>query len=309
MPLGAAVVGSAAIGGAVQSHAAKDAAKTQSAAATQAAQIQADAAREAGQLQRDVYTDQRGLATPGAEAGAAAFARQMVMAGLSEDEARSYYNSVVAAYQNPFGGDTAHDGALSPASNTPANNPSDSLGDLSAFAPQTFQHDPFSFDGSDLTDDPSYQWRLDQGTKAVEHSQAARGHLFSGQTGEALQDYGQGLASTEYQAAYGRAADTYDRNYTNDWNQFQTNDTNKWNRLGALSGAGADAEAHIIDAGNNYADGASDTLMAAGNAEANGINAAGIANAQGQLNQGQAWGSFFNDTVPGALGWYSWGKK
>jgi hypothetical protein len=56
-----------------------------------------------------------------------------------------------------------------------------------------------------LANDPGYQWRMDQGRKALEASAAARGGLFSGATGKALVDYGQGLASQEYDKAYGRA--------------------------------------------------------------------------------------------------------
>ncbi len=45
---------------------------------------------------------------------------------------------------------------------------------------------------------PGYQFRLDQGTKAIDRSAAARGALNSGQTLKALNDYGQGMASEEY---------------------------------------------------------------------------------------------------------------
>lgn len=55
-----------------------------------------------------------------------------------------------------------------------------------------------------VTDDPSYKWRLGQGTEALENSAAARGGLLSGNTGKALQDYGQNAASQEYGAQFGR---------------------------------------------------------------------------------------------------------
>lgn len=56
-------------------------------------------------------------------------------------------------------------------------------------------------------DDPSYQWRLQQGSEALERSAAARGGLASGNTLKALTGYGQGMASTEYQAAFNRFMD------------------------------------------------------------------------------------------------------
>jgi hypothetical protein len=52
--------------------------------------------------------------------------------------------------------------------------------------------------------DPSYQWRFDQGQQAVERSLAARGLLDSGNAAIELQQYGQGAASQEYQAQFAR---------------------------------------------------------------------------------------------------------
>lgn len=46
---------------------------------------------------------------------------------------------------------------------------------------------------------PGYQFRLDQGTQAIDRSAASRGNLGSGATLKALSDYGQGMASQEYQ--------------------------------------------------------------------------------------------------------------
>jgi len=53
-------------------------------------------------------------------------------------------------------------------------------------------------------DDPSYQWRLQQGQQALERSAAGRGGLQSGATLKALTNYSQGAASQEYQAAFDR---------------------------------------------------------------------------------------------------------
>ena len=58
--------------------------------------------------------------------------------------------------------------------------------------------------GSFGPDDPSYQWRFDQGQQAVERSQAAKGLLGSGNALQELMTYGQGMASTEYQAQFAR---------------------------------------------------------------------------------------------------------
>lgn len=59
-------------------------------------------------------------------------------------------------------------------------------------------------DGEFSTSDPSYKWRFEQGQQAVERSLGARGLLDSGNAAIELQKYGQGAASTEYQAQFER---------------------------------------------------------------------------------------------------------
>lgn len=54
--------------------------------------------------------------------------------------------------------------------------------------------------------DPSYQFMLDQGTQAIERSAAAKGGLFSGNTGISLQNYGQNMANASYSDYYNRLA-------------------------------------------------------------------------------------------------------
>ncbi len=60
------------------------------------------------------------------------------------------------------------------------------------------------FNPSDLENDPSYQFRLQQGQNALTRSLGASGLSQSGAALKAAQDYGQGMASNEYQNAYGR---------------------------------------------------------------------------------------------------------
>ena len=52
--------------------------------------------------------------------------------------------------------------------------------------------------------DPSYAFRERQGMQALQNSAVARGGLLSGNTLKGIQDYSQGLASTEYGNAYSR---------------------------------------------------------------------------------------------------------
>lgn len=67
--------------------------------------------------------------------------------------------------------------------------------------------DPLTFAKS-----PDYQYVLDAQQKALEHSAAARGSYFTPNTMFSLQGNAAGLASGEYDKAFGRALQTYDTN-------------------------------------------------------------------------------------------------
>lgn len=112
---------------------------------------------------------------------------------------------------------------------------------------------------ADYTTDPSYQFRLAEGQKSVDNSAASRGSTLSGAALKALQKYGQGMASTEFQ--------------------------NTFNRLSTVSGQGQNAAAQqgaaTINAGNSTAS----NIIGAGNAAAAGT--VGTANAiTGGISQG-----------------------
>lgn len=96
-----------------------------------------------------------------------------------------------------------------------------------------------------FTASPGYQFRMDQGRKAIEASAAARGGLFSGATGQALNEFGQGLASQEY--------DTY------------------FNRLAGLTSTGLAAAGNQAQAGNAFTQFGSNALANQGDARAAGI--------------------------------------
>ena len=115
----------------------------------------------------------------------------------------------------------------------------------------------------DFEADPGYKFRLEQGMKAIEGSAAARGGLFSGGTGQALQEFGQGLAAQEYGDAYRRFQDqrNFDRGifesdrgfgrgefesdrgfgygqFMDDYNRERAGKTDEYNRLASLAGVG-----------------------------------------------------------------------
>lgn len=75
------------------------------------------------------------------------------------------------------------------------------VGSTAASGLNTALANPFKFN---MADDPGYQFRLQQGQKAVEQSAAARGGAMSGGALKELTQYGQGFASNEYQNAFAR---------------------------------------------------------------------------------------------------------
>src|SRR5205814_2395552 len=63
----------------------------------------------------------------------------------------------------------------------------------------------YAFHPPTVTDDPGYAFRVQQGQQALERSAAAKGMQLSGAQLKGTQRFAQDLASTEYNAAYGRA--------------------------------------------------------------------------------------------------------
>jgi hypothetical protein len=125
------------------------------------------------------------------------------------------------------------------------------------------------FAPSDLTTDPSYQFRLNEGLKALDRQAAARGGLISGGAIKAAQEYGQQSASQEYQNAF---------------NRYQTNRSNLLQPLGNLVSSGQNAAANVGSAAGSYGTNAANNITSAG--AANAAGSMGAANAiSGGVNQ------------------------
>lgn len=119
---------------------------------------------------------------------------------------------------------------------------------------------PFSMD--DYAADPGYNFRMDQGMKAIQQSAAGKGNLLSGGALKGIQRFGQDLASQEYGNAY---------------NRFNQNQANQFNRLASISGLGQTTAQQTGALGSAAAQGIAGAQMGAGNAQAAG--AIGGANA------------------------------
>lgn len=131
---------------------------------------------------------------------------------------------------------------------------------------------------------PDYQFRMSEGTKALDRSAAARGMVRSGAQQKAVTEYGQNLASGEY--------------------------GNFYNRLASLAGIGQSATGSTASAGSAAAANSGNAIlqggMAAGQARASGYNAmasgvgSGVNNAMfGILQAGQRGGFGGGYSYPG----------
>lgn len=116
---------------------------------------------------------------------------------------------------------------------------------------------------NNLQMDPGYQFRLNEGMKAIQGSAAARGGLNSGATLKALERYGQDYASNEYQNAYNR--------------DFQ--------RLSGLAGLGFNANQSLMNAAGNYGNNLNQNLVGYGQSVSGNLTGLGNANAAAQIAQ------------------------
>jgi len=116
---------------------------------------------------------------------------------------------------------------------------------------------------NDLVKDPGYQFRLSEGTNALERAAAARGKFISGDQLNDVQTYGQNMASQEFGNAFARTAAERDTRYN-----ILSNVANQgYGAATALTGVAGQMGDKIATANTNI-----------GNAQATGA-----------INQGNVW--------------------
>jgi hypothetical protein len=71
----------------------------------------------------------------------------------------------------------------------------------------------FSMESFNFRQDPGYQFRMNEGVKALDNSASARGRLLSGAQQKGVNAYAQGMASQEYGNAYNREFNEKGRQY------------------------------------------------------------------------------------------------
>jgi hypothetical protein len=126
-----------------------------------------------------------------------------------------------------------------------------------------------SFGMDQFQTDPGYAFRMSEGMKGLERSAAARGLLSSGSTLKGITDYGQGMASQEYNNAF---------------NRYQTERAARLNPLQSLMGSGQTAATTLSNAAGQTGQGLAQSYGNEGQARASGYVGMGnaLTNALGQ---------------------------
>lgn len=124
-----------------------------------------------------------------------------------------------------------------------------------------------------LSDDPGYQFRLDQGQQALERAEAAGGSIGGGGSIKAGTQYAQDYASGEYNNAFQR---------------FQQQQQQRFGQLSNLAGLGENANAIVTNAGTGAASNFSNTSLNGANQQGTDLMAAGNANAGGVIGSTNA---------------------
>jgi hypothetical protein len=258
MPIGFAIGGSAILGYLASSNASK----AQSQAAGEATQAQRDVSGQQMEIQRDIAEKQLALQ------------REQYLKQLELNE--------------PFrqGGLTGQNMLLAQLQGGPY--ASAKFGGVAGYDPASAMR---NFGASDFQTDPGYAFRLSEGMKALDRTAASRGGLLSGATLKGAQQYGQGLASQEYQNAFNR----YQANraqqaqeYGNAFNRFQTERINTLAPLQSLAGVGQSASQQAAQAAQAYGAGGAGTLGALGAGQTNALANYGSAAGSNIIGAGNA---------------------
>lgn len=141
-----------------------------------------------------------------------------------------------------------------------------------ALAPGGNLTQQFSFDPTQVAQDPGYQFALQQGTGAVQKAAAATGTLNSGGTQRSLAQYATGLAS-QYE----------NQDYLQALNSFNTNRTANLQNYTLPIGIGQQAATQTANLDVSKSNTLNDLLTSIG-----------TVNAAGSTKQGQIWGNFTN---------------
>jgi hypothetical protein len=225
----------------------------------------------------------------GGSGGGSSSGMGMSIGGMAEQDIAGYLGSMLSTREVDRGINKAGD-KLTQGYNEakgyyqPYYNPSDftSLRDMilsGQFDSPAFQHAQeqnygnYTPDAFKFEQDPGYQFRMQEGQRAINQSAAARGSMLSPATVKALQQYSSGLASQEYGAANDRynvnrqfganqfdqnrqyASDLYGRGYDRarqSYTDILNSKTGQYNRMTSLANVGLGAAGELSGLTSDY---------------------------------------------------------
>lgn len=300
-----AAVGGSLLGGVLSSKGAKQAGNVQADAQREAAQLQLTGVREGNALLSDMYINNLGIQAPQLRSGQTALSALQSGMGLGPLLMESGYGntsgdvgggggSYLDAQGRAYTGDTMTNAAgqvtdaagnVLTARQDVGMNPGLTQEQADAAASPYAGTFLEQFSGQDIYRDPSYQFRLEEGQKALMAKQAAGGNRWGSQAMKDIVNYGQGAASQEYGNAYTR---------------FMQQKEQLFNRLSGMAGMAGSTSGSIASQGTSTAGnmahnissgygGAAGNIGGAGTAQAGGIVGSTNALVGGMNQAGNTW--------------------
>jgi hypothetical protein len=271
---------------AMESNAAGNAASTQANAAEKAATLQADLGQEGLQNENYQYQQARADELPYLQSGANSLSTLDYLLGLNSPNGTSGANAGSASGPQTLSIPGANGSVTLPGVSGVTGTANTNLG---AFGSLMGAYPGGQFTAptaAQAQQTPGYQFALNQGENAVQAGASANGSLLTGGTLNAEQQYGQGLANTNYNNVYNQALQSYNTNY----NTWSNNQANQFNRLATLAGAGQTSAQQLGSQGLQSAGQVANTLQNTGQEVGQQYNNAAAATASGYVGQANAWG-------------------
>ena len=285
-------IGGAVISGSMAADAAQNAAQIQGRAATTASNNTLTATRETNAMVQNQFNQNQQNQSPYMQSGGAANAALMAGLGLGNPYAHNGNGNGNNPTMTPYSGNNgsgAPGGGQQAAVGTTTNAQGQSVdangnvvaqGNVNYGASQDqmnqaaqayttpngqglFQQ---TFKPSDLTLDPSYQFRLQQGQQGLNAAAAANGMAGSGQNLKDISNFNQQGASQEYNNAY---------------NRFMNTQNTQVARLQQMAGVGQNAAAQVGNNGTQTANTMANITMGGVNSSNNYLTGAAAAQAGG----------------------------
>ena len=254
------------LGAYAQHRGAKKAAKAQEEAAYEASKTARELSAEQMDLYRQIYNEQKAKQAPYLQQGQAAIGKLGSLMGLKQKMTPQEKGNAIISVLTGGGNPSSIESNNVIKNYNSLDNPlSDPFKDYLAKSGLS--------GGQFNQNNPQYQFLLKQGQQALDRSAAARGMGYSGAQMKAAQQFGQGLASQQYDKEYDRAAQEFG---------------NYYNRLAALAQGGQQAATTASQLGGQYAQNAGGTLGSLSTQLQNNIGQLGNARASGYIGQANA---------------------